>query len=256
VLAVPLLGSSQVHGVLWAARRQGRQPFVAEELHLAAGFANQAAVAIELAEARAEQQRAVMLEERDRIAADLHDNVIQKLFAAGLTLQSTAATVPPGTATDRILATVEDLDSTIRQIRTTIFRLNYVSGSAVRGLRARLLDVAVELTPALGFEPALQLSGFLNTASEDVAEDVVAVVREALTNVARHANARWAEVDLARDADRLHIEIRDDGVGPGPPGRRGGLDNLRRRAERRGGTCDVAPREPVGTSLTWSIPQD
>jgi len=254
VLAVPLHGSRRTHGVLWAARRQGRSAFGAEEVDMAAGFANQAALAIELAEARAEQQRAVMLDERERIAADLHDHVIQRLFAAGLTLQSTAGTLGAGEATDRILATVDDLDATIRQIRTSIFQLQQLPQTQAPGLRARLLDVATDLTPVLGFEPSVRFSGVLDAVADDLGEDVLAVVRESLSNVARHARAGSAEVEVAATADRLTVDVRDDGVGFGPTDRRSGLDNLRRRADRRGGSFDVRPRQPAGTRLSWSVP--
>jgi signal transduction histidine kinase len=221
---------------------------------MAAGFANQAALAIELAEARAEQQRAVMLDERERIAADLHDHVIQRLFAAGLSLQSTAGTLRAGEAADRILATVDDLDATIRQIRTSIFQLQQLPQTRAPGLRARLLDVATDLTPVLGFEPAVRFSGVIDAVADDVGEDVLAVVRESLSNVARHARSASAEVDVTATADRLTIEVGDDGVGLGSTDRRSGLDNLRRRADRRGGTFAVAPREPTGTRLSWSVP--
>jgi signal transduction histidine kinase len=254
VLAVPLHGSMRVHGVLWAARRRGEPAFGAEELDMAAGFANHAALAIELAEARSEQQRASMLDERERIAADLHDHVIQRLFAAGLSLQSTAATLGSGQATDRILATVDELDTTIRQIRTSIFQLQRVPQSRVHGLRARLLDIATDLAPVLGFEPSVRLSGVLDVLPDDVAEDVLAVVRESLSNVARHAGARSAEVDVTATTDRLTVDVRDDGAGIGPTRRRSGLDNLRRRAEHRGGAVELRPREPSGTWLCWSIP--
>ena len=253
VLAVPLLGATQVRGVLWAGRRRGQPAFGPEELDMAAGFANQAALAIELAEARAEQQRVAMLDERDRIAADLHDHVIQRLFAAGLALQSTAATLGPGTPTDRILATIDDLDDTIRQIRTSIFQLHHVRPPRV-GLRARLLDVAAELTAALGFAPALRMSGLLDILSDDLGEDVVAVARESLTNVARHARAGSVEIDVAAGENRLTVDVRDDGIGPGSPDRRSGLDNLHRRAEHRGGSFEVRAREPAGTWLCWSVP--
>jgi signal transduction histidine kinase len=256
VLAVPLLGSTQVRGVLWVGRRRGQPPFGSEELDMAAGFANQAALAIELSEARAEQQRAAMLDERDRIAADLHDHVIQRLFAAGLSLQSTAATLGPGAPTDRILATVDDLDDTIRQIRTSIFQLQQVRHPAVRGLRTRLLDVAAELTAVLGFAPTLRMSGLLDTLPDDLGEDVVAVARESLTNVARHARAGSVEIDVAAVESRLTVEVRDDGIGPGSPNRRSGLDNLQRRAEHRGGTFEVQARKPAGTWLCWSVPLD
>ena len=254
VLAVPLHGSRRMHGVLWAARRRGRSAFGAEEVEMAAGFANQAALAIELAEARAEQQRAVMLDERERIAADLHDHVIQRLFAAGLSLQSTAGTLRAGEAADRILATVDDLDATIRQIRTSIFQLQQLPQTRAPGLRARLLDVATDLTPVLGFEPAVRFSGLIDAVGHDIGEDVLAVVRESLSNVARHARAASAEVDVAATADRLTVDIRDDGIGLGSTDRRSGLDNLRRRADRRDGTFTVEPRKPTGTWLSWSVP--
>ena len=254
VLAVPLHGSTRSHGVLWAARRHGRPAFGVEELEMAAGFANQAALAIELAEARAEQQRAVMLDERERIAADLHDHVIQRLFAAGLSLQSTAAGLGSGDVAERILATVDDLDATIRQIRTSIFQLQQLPQTRAPGLRARVLDVATDLTPVLGFEPAVRFSGVIDAVADDVGEDVLAVVRESLSNVARHARAASAEVDVAATADRLSVQVRDDGVGLGSTDRRSGLDNLRRRAERRGGSCTVGSREPAGTCVSWSVP--
>jgi signal transduction histidine kinase len=253
VLAVPLLGSTQVLGVLWAGRRRQQPAFGPEELDMAAGFANQAALAIELAEARAEQQRVAMLDERDRIAADLHDHVIQRLFAAGLSLQSITSTLGPGTPTDRILATVDDLDDTIRQIRTSIFQLQQPRPPAIRGLRVRLLEVTGELTAILGFVPTLRMSGLLDTLSDDLDEDVVAVVRESLTNVARHARAGSVEVDVAAAENRLTIEVRDDGIGPGSLGRRSGLHNLQRRAEHRGGSFEIGAREPTGTWLYWSV---
>jgi signal transduction histidine kinase len=256
VVAVPLLGSDRVRGVLWAGRRRGQPAFGAEELDMAAGFANQAALAIELAEARAEQQRVAMLDERDRIAADLHDHVIQRLFAAGLSLQSTAGILGPGAPTDRILATVDDLDDTIRQIRTSIFQLQQARQPAVRGLRAQLLDVAADLTAVLGFAPALRISGLLDTLPDDLGEDVVAVVRESLTNVARHARAGSAEIDVTAIGNRLTVEIRDDGIGPGAPDRRSGLHNMQRRAEHRRGTFQIHALELAGTWVYWSVPLD
>ncbi len=254
VLAVPLHGSARVHGVLWLARRRGLPAFGVEDVDMAAGFANQAAVAIELAEARAEQQRAVMLDERERIAADLHDHVIQRLFAAGLSLQSTAVTLGSGKATDRILATVDDLDATIRQIRTSIFQLQQLPQSQLPSVRAQLLEVATDVAAGLGFEPTVRLSGILDTLPEDIAEDLIAVIRESLTNITRHAHASTAEIDVTATPDRLSVDVRDNGTGIGPTTRRSGLDNLRRRAERHNGTLQTHPRQPHGTHLYWSIP--
>ena len=254
VLVLPLRGSQRMHGVLTAARLRGRHAFTADDTDMAAGFANQAAVALELAQARAEQQRAAMLEDRQRIAADLHDHVIQRLFAAGLSLQAVAGLLGPGRATDRILATVADLDRTITQIRTSIFALQQTPQATTRGLRARLLDVAAEQADTLGFDPALRFSGLLDTLPDDLTEDLEAVLREALSNIARHAHARTVEVDLTATPDRITLQVSDDGSGLGPTTRRSGLANLRRRAQRHGGTLTLTARQPCGTRLTWSIP--
>lgn len=254
VLVVPLCGSTRVHGVLSLARTRGRTAFGSDDLDLAAGFANQAAVAIELAEARVEQHRATMLDERERIAADLHDHVIQRLFATGLSLQVLAGTLGPGRARERIQATIADLDATIAQIRTSIFALQQNPQNSARCLRARLLDVVTEVTPALGFAPAVRFSGLLDGLPGQTAEDLLAVLREALTNIARHARAHTADVDVTRDPQWLTLDIRDDGIGLGATTRRSGLANLRHRAEHRGGTFTLAPRDPRGTRLSWSIP--
>jgi signal transduction histidine kinase len=255
MLVMPLLGPKRTHGVLTAVRVRGRAEFTADDLDTATVFANQASLALELAESRREQQRATMLDERDRIAADLHDHVIQRLFASGLTLQSVLGGLPAGKAHDRVQATIGDLDDTISQVRTTIFGLQQVVGAAPSGVRARLLDVVADVAPMLGFEPTVRFSGLLeNTLSDDVVADLLAVLREALTNIARHAHARSAEVDLVSGPDRLTLDIRDTGVGIGPTGRRSGLANLRRRAELRGGTFTLAPYETQGTWLSWSIP--
>jgi signal transduction histidine kinase len=255
VLVVPLLGSHRVHGVLTAARLRGQPAFTAEDLDMAAGFANQAALAVELAEARAEKQRAAMLDERERIAADLHDHVIQRLFAAGLSLQSVAAALGSHRAANRIQDLIQDLDDTIGQIRTTIFKLHRPPQGADQGVRARLLDVVTDVTPALGFAPAVRFAGLLEDAVPvEVAEDLLAVLREALSNVARHAQARSVEVDITADHDRLTLDVRDDGVGMTPTTRLSGLANLRQRAERHGGSLTLTPRDGGGTWLCWSIP--
>jgi len=254
VLVVPLCGSTRVHGVLSLARTRGRTAFTPDDLELAAGFANQAAIAIELAEARVEQHRATMLDERERIAADLHDHVIQRLFATGLSLQVLAGTLGPGRARQRVQATIADLDATIAQIRTSIFALQHNPQTPARGLRARLLDLVTELTPVLGFAPAVRFSGLLDSLPDQTAEDLLAVLREALTNIARHAHAHTTDVDLSGRPPWLTLDIRDDGTGLGDTTRRSGLANLRHRAEHHGGTLTLTPRDPTGTWLSWSIP--
>ncbi|GIF63384.1 histidine kinase [Asanoa ishikariensis] len=255
VLAVPLHGSARVHGVLWTARAPGRALFTADDVDMAASFANQAALAIELAEARAEQQRVAMLHERERIAADLHDHVIQRLFAAGLSLQGAAVQIGAGPDADRIVQVIDDLDTTISQIRTTIFQLQRQPGALAGGVRGRLLDVATQVAPALGFEAGVRFSGVIESqVPDDLADDLEAVLREALTNVARHADARSAEVEFTVTADAVTLEIRDDGRGIGETTRVSGLGNLRVRAERRGGTLAVMAGRPSGTRLVWSVP--
>ena len=161
---------------------------------------------MELAQARAEQHRAAILNDRDRIAADLHDHVIQRLFASGLSLQSVVAALGPGRHTDRIVGTIGDLDATIGQIRTTIFQLHQSSHGSPDEVRAQLLAVVAEVTPALGREPAVRFTGLLeNTLPAEVVEDLLAVLREALSNIARHAHAPSSEVDIAADAGRLTL---------------------------------------------------
>ena len=255
VLAVPLVGSRRVHGVLWAARLPAAPAFTAVELEMAGSFANHAAVAIELAEARAEQHRVAMLDERERIAADLHDHVIQRLFAAGLSLQSIAMVTPEGPTKQRLSTTIQDLDDTISQIRTTIFQLQQQPGTGTPGVRTRVLDVLADVAPALGFDPALRLSGVLeDRLADDVVDDLLAVLREALTNVARHAQAVRADVAVVVTGTELTLQITDDGVGIGSVSRRSGLVNMRRRAEQRGGTLAVTAAEPRGTQIRWSVP--
>ena len=233
-----------MHGVLSVARIRGRPAFTPDDLEMAAGFANQAAVAIELAAARVEQQRAAMLDERERIAADLHDHVIQRLFATGLSLQALASTLGPGRAGQRVLTAIADLDATIAQIRTSIFELQQNPRPPPRCLRARLLDVVTEVTPALGFDPGVRFSGLLDLLPDQTAQDLLAVLREALTNIARHAHAPTADVDLTAHPEWLTLDIRDDGTGLGATTRRSGLTNLRHRAQRHGGTLILTPATP------------
>jgi signal transduction histidine kinase len=254
VLVVPLLGAAGPRGVLAAVRKHARIGFTDTDLDMASSFANHAAIAIELAEARAKQQRAAMLDERDRIAADLHDQVIQRLFAAGLSLQSVAMGLGHGRARDRILATVADLDATISQIRSTIFELHDQRATGPDGLRARLVDVAADAAKALGFDPSVRFDGPVDTVPPETADDLVAVLREALTNVARHARARSASIELSVGREQVNLCVHDDGIGITTTSRASGLANMRRRAERHQGECQVAPRLPSGTTVRWTVP--
>jgi len=255
VMALPLTGSSKPRGSLLVARLAGRRSFTPNDLQMATTFANHAAVALELADARADQQRVVLLEDRDRIARDLHDHVIQRLFAAGLTVQSLQARQPDPTAAAKLGQVVTDLDDTIRQIRSSIFDLRGALSASPTSVRSGLLGVAAEQAGQLGFEPALRFTGPVDTlVDQALAGDLAAVLREALSNVARHARASKAEVTLEVSFTAVCLEVRDDGVGFGDTTRRSGLANLTERAARRGGSMTVTSSPDEGTQLRWQIP--
>ena len=252
VLGLPLHGSSGSHGVLVVARRRGRARFATSDLELGESFAAQAAIAIELAEARADQQRLLVLEDRERIARDLHDHVIQRLFASGLTLESLAGSLAPSVA-GRVVGVVDDLDVTIRQIRTLIFRLQ--ASEPQHTTRSVVLQVAAEAAPVLGFEPDVDFDGPVDTAvGAGLVDEVVAVCREALSNVARHAHASQVALSVSATPNELSLVVSDDGVGLGPSTRRSGLDNLERRALHHGGRCELGASPSGGTELRWSVP--
>jgi signal transduction histidine kinase len=254
LLMLPLHGSDRVRGVLNVIRRRGRTGFTDDDLAMAGVFADHASIAIELAEARAERQRASRLDDRDRIAADLHDHVIQRLFAAGLTLNSVATGLPPGRQTDRIMATVDDLDQTIRQIRTAIYELGQAP-VAPGGVRRELLGLVLDLTAETGLDPTVRVGAVPEDAlAPDLVEDLLAVLREALTNVVRHAGASSVQVAVAVEEEWLTLVVTDDGVGAGSATRSSGLANLRRRAERRHGRFTLEDRDPRGSELRWSVP--
>ncbi|TAM91346.1 MAG: GAF domain-containing protein [Jatrophihabitans sp.] len=256
IMVIPLLGTEKVHGVLNIVRRRGSATFAPSDLDMAAGFANQASVAIEIAASRSDQQRIALLEDRDRIARDLHDHVIQQLFAIGLNLQGLAVLA----ADDSRLATalrgrVEDLDRTIRQIRTSIFALRGPLAGSAGGLRSAVLAVAEELRPALGRPAGVTFDGPVDSLVVDtLADDVIACVREGLTNVARHADARHVQVDVAADATHVTVRIADDGRGIDDRATHSGLSNLRARAEHRGGTFEIQVPAAGGTELIWRVP--
>jgi signal transduction histidine kinase len=251
-MALPLRGEIGPRGAIVAGRIIPHAPFTDADLDMAEAFASQAAIALELNDARADQQRLGVLEDRDRIARDLHDHVIQRLFAAGLSLQGIAATVDNEAVDQRLTRTVDELDDTIRQIRTTIFALQEASSRSLRGTALAVVD---QLSSLLPVRPDVQLLGPLDTiADEAIIADVEAVLRESLTNVAKHARAAQIRVSVEADNDRLALTVIDNGIGLGQGTRRSGLANLSRRAERHGGHLDVGNSSEGGLRLQWSIP--
>ena len=253
VMAIPLIGSRSVLGAIVVGRLQGRRRFSEGELDMATTFANHATIALELADLRADQQRVVLLEDRDRIARDMHDHVIQRLFAAGLTMQSVASALENPDHTSRLSGAIDDIDETISQIRTTIFALRGAETPAVSTVRQRLMEVIAEHTAAFGFTPQLRFVGPIDQVVPDaLVDDLSAVLRESLTNVTRHAKATSVEVVVTATGDHVGVDVIDNGVGIGSSTRRSGLTNLRHRAEERGGTL-TAP-EHDGTHLRWFVP--
>ncbi|MFI1658126.1 GAF domain-containing protein [Streptomyces sp. NPDC020472] len=257
-VAVTVGTKERLSGVLILARRRARSPFVGAEIAALPGFAGHAALALELADRRRDAEQVSLLEDRDRIARDLHDLAIQRLFATGMTLQSARRFVEHPEAVERLTRAVDDLDATIKIIRSTIFGLREhdTSGSAPK-LRNRVVQAVESAASTLGFAPALRMEGLLDTdVPPEAAEEALAVLGEALTNVARHARARRVEVAVVAEEGVLAVTVSDDGVGVPRGGRRSGLRNLSERAERLGGSLSVRARaEPgSGTVLEWRIP--
>ncbi|MGW7517725.1 GAF domain-containing protein [Streptomyces sp. NPDC054796] len=254
-LALPLDTGKGVRGVLVVARRAGREPFAENETTPAVGFALQVALAMEVAEGRQDAERIALLEERDRIARDLHDLAIQRLFATGMTLQSAQRLSEHPQLSDRLARAVKDLDSTIKIIRSTIFGLRSHETGEARGLRARTAETVGEATAMLGFTPALRVEGLVETnVPPSAADQMLAVLKEALSNVARHARSGAAEVRVAAGDGRLTLTVTDDGCGVPEGARRSGLRNLAERAERLGGTLELTGPPGGGTRLVWSVP--
>ncbi|MCX3061723.1 GAF domain-containing sensor histidine kinase [Streptomyces beihaiensis] len=255
-VAVPIgTGPDALRGVVLVARGAGRPVFLQQETEMLQTFAAQAAIVMELAERRRSAQQVELLEDHDRIARDLHDLAIQRLFAIGMTLQSAGRFIVHPVANERVLRAVDDLDETIKIIRSTIFGLRAHQDGAETGLRARVVRAVSESAPVLGFAPSLRMEGLLDTeVPQEIADDLVAVLSEALTNMARHAHADRAQVAVTTDGHELWLTVADNGVGIPAEGRRSGLSNMAERAEKLGGRLRVTRPEDGGSALDWRVP--
>jgi signal transduction histidine kinase len=251
-IAAPLVDDdSQVLGAITVARGLGQHAFTAEDRDQLAAFTSHVGVAMALDQARSDHEAMRLIEDHDRIAADLHDHVIQQLFAVGMGLQGILRTLPRQEQQARIHDYVDALDATITRIRMTIFQLR-VDQSA-DSLQRRLLAVMEEETPVLGFSPDIRFTGPLDLGvGGELADDVVAVVREALSNVGRHAAASSVAVEVSLVQGMVTVDVCDDGRGIGNPTRSSGLTNLRRRAEAHHGGFHLTRSPQGGTRLRWT----
>ena len=251
-MALPVRAGDQMLGALTVYRAADASRFTDAERAMATEFALQAGVAIELTRGRSDRQRLLLVEDRSRIARDLHDHVIQRLFGTGLALQAVSARNPA--AEDAITAQVDAIDAAIGEIRTAIFALAPRAGS--EALRHRLLDVATQATPGLANPPLVTFAGPVDLlVTGPLADDVLAVVRESLANAARHANATRVEVAITVDDDHVVVTVDDDGVGiPETVHRASGTRNLDDRARRHGGRFELTARGGGGTTARWTAP--
>jgi two-component system, NarL family, sensor histidine kinase DevS len=256
----PLGAPGSRRGVLTIGRSHGAAPFPQAEAAFAASFAAQAGVALELAASRAEAGRLLVYQDRDRIARDLHDLVIQRLYATGMSLQGAMPMIARPEVADRVTRAVDDMDQTIKEIRGAIFELQARDAASEPDPRADIVRLVEDMTPMLGFAPSLRLgSGLRGLASGELADEALTVLREALSNVARHAGATQTDVTVDVDSDgTLTVLVTDNGSGIPPKGRRSGLRNLAERAAKVGGEFRLEPADPgaekPGTRLEWRVP--
>ncbi|HET9093149.1 MAG TPA: PAS domain S-box protein [Acidimicrobiales bacterium] len=253
-LGVPVLVGGVVRAALVLVRADKGEAFGQSEVVAAESLAAQAALAFELERARGDRERMMLANDRERIARDLHDHVIQELFATGMALQSTIPFAESEQLRERISAAIDGLDDTIREIRNTIYGLS-ASQTTDRQLRNKLLELVASAEDQLGFAPSVRFEGPIDAGvPSDIAVHVVAVVREALSNTARHAHADQVQVQVALDDGSVRVSVSDDGVGIGHPERSSGLTNLDERARLLGGRFVVSQAAGGGTRLDWSAP--
>ena len=255
LIIVPLVAAGSRHGVLWVGNLVGGRRFRDAHQTMLEAFADQAALGLELARQRRETDQLSLFRDRDRIARDLHDTVIQRLFATGMQLESSMRYMTTPEASERVQGAVNELDKTIKEIRSTIYALQRSDRSPSNSLRARIVELIEELAPALGFTPTLRLEGLVDTLiSKDVGQNLLPVLREALSNTARHAKASRADVSVVVDELWATLTVSDDGVGLAAEGRRSGLANLDARAGGLGGSFVAHSPPEGGTELVWRVP--
>jgi signal transduction histidine kinase len=258
-LGVPVRVRGEVFGNLYLTEKRSGANFTSEDERTVMALAAAAAVAIENARLHERSSNLAVFEDRDRIARDLHDLVIQRLFATGMMLQGVnRVDGVPDEAVARVSRAVDELDETIKEIRQTIFALHEPMAGPDSSARGRILSETAQSATLLGFEPSVRFVGALDTMLDQTStEQVVATLREALTNAAKHARATRVDVIVQVDGPEVIVMVTDDGVGieESGSGRRSGIANLSVRAQELGGSCTVQRvTEEGGTRLVWRIP--
>ncbi|MFJ2837360.1 GAF domain-containing protein [Nocardia sp. NPDC087230] len=254
VLTLPLRANGTVTGVLTTVFPAGSQQLGATDQTLMAAYADQAAVALQLAATQRRMRELDVYADRDRIARGLHDHVIQRLFAVGLSLQSTIQRTKTAEVRTRLDETIDDVQAIVQDIRHSIFDLQSNTATDSSSYRKRLHNIITEMTTDTGLRTTVRLAGPVTVLEPPLSDHVEAVLREALSNAVRHAKATTISIELVV-RDEVTIEVADDGTGLDPDiTRRSGLANLAARAEESGGTFTVRPRDGGGTVLRWSAP--
>ncbi len=249
------LGSVPERSLLVTMRAAGREPFHEEDLQLLSGFAERASVALELSRAQQRERALQVQADRDRIARDLHDHVVQRIFATALSLDRLGRSLEadhPEVAS-RLSRSVDDLHGTIVRIRTSIFELHQAEDTSSEAVRTRLADVVRSVTEGHDLRAELEIRCEPDEMAPDLVLDLVAVVRELVTNVVRHARARRLTVAV-EVGERVRVWVTDDGRGLPPIAVRSGLANLAARAERRGGALHCRSGDQ-GTEIEWTVPR-
>jgi signal transduction histidine kinase len=257
-LGVPLRVHDELFGNLYLTEREGGQGFSDEDEGLVVALAAAASIAVHNARLHARLEELSLATDRERIARDLHDTVIQRLFATGLSLQSALPIIHDTELHARVENAISELDDTIRQVRTTIFALD-PPVAAAKGVRIRVVELCATVARSLGFEPEVRFNGAIDRHVHGaLATELLAALREALSNVARHAGAHHAEVEVSVD-DSVCLRVADDGVGPESGGSTAaadgrGLANMAERAESLGGSFTLSSRPGGGTEVVWRVP--
>ena len=251
-LGVPIRIRDEIYGSLYLTEKRGGEDFTEEDEHLVSALASAAGVAIDNARGLEAQHRVIVLAERERIARDLHDLVIQRLFATGLSLQAIAKDPDlPEQDLHRVRQVIDNLDSTIQQIRNSVFALQDQSG--IHGMRTRIQSEIDSLRSSSSINIACEFNGPIDTVIDgELAENVFAVLRELLTNAIKHSGAHLVEVQVSALKTKCEVRIVDDGIGIEEGVNRSGLLNLSKRAEVFGGSFEIYKRPNGGTRAIWS----